>query len=219
MQLGKVNGLDLDSVWATFNFIFLLLLLVLHFSLGVLWPFSGVPLPHNDSTSSLAIALVTDAERSFDIVPVSQAYVCYHFCLLHTYSFMFRLDCPNDYSKRKPFYDDPSDKFLPSAIVVSSVDFLCDCIRGSDFRSQAQAKRETRRVVTARVVNKGGRCTAGEIDSYLDENEAWCSWGEEGSFSIQMSRSFIRKKRLLNNNKITLIWWNVSVEISFNFKN
>lgn len=83
---------------------------------------------------------------------------------------MFRLDCSNDYSKRKPFFHDPSDKFLLSAIVISSVDFLCDRIHGSDFRSQAQA--ETRRVVTVRVVNKGGWCTAGEIDSYLDENEA-----------------------------------------------
>lgn len=60
--------------------------LVLHFTLGVLWPFSGVPLPHDDSTSALAIGLVTDAERSVDIVPVSQTYVCYHFCLLHIYS-------------------------------------------------------------------------------------------------------------------------------------
>lgn len=59
---------------------------VLHFTLGVLWPFSGVPLPHDDSTSALAIGLVTDAERSVDIVPVSQTYVCYHFCLLHIYS-------------------------------------------------------------------------------------------------------------------------------------
>lgn len=39
----------------------------------------------------------------------------------------------------------------------------------SDHRHK---QRETRRVVTARVVNKGGWCTAGEIDSYLDENEA-----------------------------------------------
>lgn len=55
--------------------------------------------------------------------------------------------------------------------MVIIVDFLCDCIHGSDFRSQAQAKRKPR-VVTARVVDKGGWCTAGEIDSYLDENEA-----------------------------------------------
>lgn len=33
-------------------------------------------------------------------------------------------------------------------------------------------RRETSRVVTVRVVSKGGWCTAGEIDSYLDENEA-----------------------------------------------
>lgn len=55
--------------------------------------------------------------------------------------------------------------------LLSIVDFLCDCIHGSDFRSQAQAKRKPR-VVTARVVDKGGWCTAEEIDSYLDENEA-----------------------------------------------
>lgn len=79
----------------------------------------------------------------------------------------------------------------------------------SDHRHK---QKETRRVVTVRVVNKGGWCTAGEIDSYLDENEAWCLWGEEGSFSIQMSRSFIRKKRPLNNEKMTLTWWDVSVE-------
>lgn len=110
-------------------------------TLGVLWPFSGVPLPHGDSNSSLAIGLVTEAERSFDIAPVSQIYVCYHFRLLHIYSSMFGLDCLNDYSKRKPFYHDPSDKFLMSAI-VSSVVFLCDRIHGSDFRSQAQAQRD-----------------------------------------------------------------------------
>lgn len=33
-------------------------------------------------------------------------------------------------------------------------------------------RKETSRVVTVRVVSKGGWCTAGEIDSYLDENEA-----------------------------------------------
>lgn len=85
--------------------------------------------------------------------------------------FTFRLNCCNDYSKRKALCHDPSDRFLLSAIMVSIVDFLCDCIHGSDFRSQAQAKRKPR-VVTARVVDKGGWCTAGEIDSYLDENEA-----------------------------------------------
>lgn len=54
-------------------------------TLGVLWPFSGVPLPHNDSNSSLAIGLVAEAERSFDIAPVSQTYVCYHLSLAHLF--------------------------------------------------------------------------------------------------------------------------------------
>lgn len=45
-------------------------------------------------------------------------------------------------ARGKPFYHDPSDKFLLSAVVVSSVDFLCDRIHESDFRSQAQAKRD-----------------------------------------------------------------------------
>lgn len=67
----------------------------------------------------------------------------------------------------------------------------------SDHRHK---QKETRRVVTVRVVNKGGWCTAGEIDSYLDENEAWCLWGEEGSFSIHMNRSF-KKKKVLNYEK------------------
>lgn len=40
------------------------------------------------------------------------------------------------------------------------------------------SKEKTSGVVTVRAVSKGGRCTAGEIDSYLDENEAWCLWGE-----------------------------------------
>lgn len=40
-------------------------------------------------------------------------------------------------------------------------------------------------------MSKGGCYTAGEIDSYLDENEAWCLVGwEEGSFSIQMNSGF-----------------------------
>lgn len=34
------------------------------------------------------------------------------------------------------------------------------------------SKEKTSGVVTVRVVSKGGWCTAGEIDSYLDENEA-----------------------------------------------
>lgn len=135
MWLGKVN-LVVYSAWATFTFY----LLVLHFTLGVLWPFSGLPLPQDDSTSSLAIGLVIDAERSVDIVPVSQTYVCYQFCLLHIYSFMFRLNCSNDYSMWKHFYHVLSDKFLLSANLVSSVDFLSDCIHGSDFKSQAQAE-------------------------------------------------------------------------------
>lgn len=54
-------------------------------TLGVLWPFSGVPLPHNNSNSSLAIGLVAEAERSFDIAPVSQTYVCYHLSLAHLF--------------------------------------------------------------------------------------------------------------------------------------
>lgn len=142
LNAGMINWLFLHSAWVTSHLLLLLLLLVLCCTLGVLWPFSGVPLPHNDSNSSLTIGLVTEAERSFDIAEVSQSYVCYHFYLLHIYSSMFRLNCSNDYSKRKPFYHDPSDKFLLSAIVISSVDFLCDRIHGSDFRSQAQAKRD-----------------------------------------------------------------------------
>lgn len=123
---------------------------------------------------------------------------------------MFRLDCCNDYSKRKLFYHNLSDKYL---VLWSPVWIFFVIIFTEVTSDHSHKQRETRRVVTARVVNKGGWCTAGEIDSYLDENEAWCLWGEEGSFSIQMSRSFLRKKRLLNNErKITLISWDLTVE-------
>lgn len=53
-----------------------LLVYLLH-AIGAPWPFQMMPLPHCDSTPSLAFGLVTDAERSFDIVPVSQRFVGY----------------------------------------------------------------------------------------------------------------------------------------------
>lgn len=40
------------------------------------------------------------------------------------------------------------------------------------LESIGTSKEKTSGVVTVRVVSKGGWCTAGEIDSYLDENEA-----------------------------------------------
>lgn len=44
------------------------------------------PLPHSDSTPSLAFGWVTDAERSFDIVPVSQSFVSYYSYLLDPFT-------------------------------------------------------------------------------------------------------------------------------------
>lgn len=44
--------------------------------------------------------------------------------------------------------------------------------RGVTRENRDKQKEKTSGVVTVRVVSKGGWCTAGEIDSYLDENEA-----------------------------------------------
>lgn len=66
------------------------LLVYLFHSVGAPWPFKMMPLPHSDSTPSLAFGLVTDAERSFDIVPVSQRFVGY--LSFKIYLFTFALD-------------------------------------------------------------------------------------------------------------------------------
>lgn len=66
--------------------------------------------------------------------------------------------------------------FLCSNVMRTNVLFAeCSFVTASkevtrDHRDKQ--RRETSRVVTVRVVSKGGWCTAGEIDSYLDENEA-----------------------------------------------
>lgn len=44
-------------------------------------------LPHSDSTPSLAFGLVTDAERSFDIVPVSQSFGGYRSYLFNPFTY------------------------------------------------------------------------------------------------------------------------------------
>lgn len=74
--------------WCLLTFSFLLVLLVYLFhSIGVPWPFKMMPLPHSDSTPSLAFGLVTDAERSFDIVPVSQSFVAYRSYLFNPFTY------------------------------------------------------------------------------------------------------------------------------------
>lgn len=83
---------------------FSLLLVYLFHSVGVPWPFKMMPLPHSDSTPSLAFGLVTDAERSFDIVPVSQSFVGYRSYLRPFYLLMFALGLFPDpiYGQRIP---------------------------------------------------------------------------------------------------------------------
>lgn len=121
------------------------------------------------------VGWVTDAERSFDIVPVSQSFVRYHFSLLDP----FTHQCSNSFSLLPTVNE--SEWLLCFAIMISNMNYCVFYLQlySKDWlESTGTSKEKTSGVVTVRVVRKEGWCTAGEIDSYLDENEAWCLWGE-----------------------------------------
>lgn len=158
-----------------------------HF-ISVPWPLRRRPLPHCDSPPSLAFGWGTDAERSFDIVPVTQSFVCYLFCLcgtIHSYllignlfSWCLQLEKPISMSiqkKKKKDFNASQLCFPMSCDIVYNILWLYSW---EWLDRIGTSKEKTSGVMTMRVVSKGGWSPAGEIDSYLDENEAWCLWGE-----------------------------------------
>lgn len=79
----------------------------------------------------------------------------------------------------------------------ADMDFVSLPWRG-DHRAEQRS-----RVVTVRVVSAGGRCTAGEIDSYLDENEGWCLWGERrAAFASKWTQVLQRRSSITDNKNI-----------------
>lgn len=99
------------------TFILSLVLHLFHF-ISVPWPFRRRPLPHRDSPPSLAFGWVTDAERSFDIVPVSQRFVHYH--SYHLGSLMFILNFSLIIENNPPFNIDNNTLSVNDSLLCSS---------------------------------------------------------------------------------------------------
>lgn len=83
------------------------------------------------------------------------------------------------------------ESVLCVAIMISSMDY-CVFSLWKHSKESLESKEETSEVVTVRVVRKEGWCTVGEIDSYLDENEAWCLWGERRAALASKWRGFTK---------------------------
>lgn len=194
--------------WCLLTFSFLLVLLVYLFhSIGVPWPFKMMPLPHSDSTPSLAFGLVTDAERSFDIVPVSQSVVAYLSHLFNPFTYYsLHLACSLiQYMAREDLHFQTGNTnkwhcFMRPVWSLLSPPLQLHLGKWLEITG-TRWEGETSRVVTVRVVSKGGWCTAGEIDSYLDENEAWCLWGERRAAFASKWTEVSQKRSSITNNK------------------